>query len=67
MWAEGERDKEKDLVGLSFGYSDFQILECGFRELWEECGLQLPKKEFSCVLLGLWEVRQNDPPPKPIE
>ncbi|XP_006502379.1 nucleoside diphosphate-linked moiety X motif 17 isoform X1 [Mus musculus] len=32
-----------------------QILECGFRELWEECGLQLPKNQFSCVLLGLWE------------
>ena len=40
---------------------DEEILECGFRELWEECGLQLPKNQFSCVLLGLWEVRQNDP------
>uniref|UniRef100_A0A8C6HTV9 m7GpppN-mRNA hydrolase NUDT17 n=1 Tax=Mus spicilegus TaxID=10103 RepID=A0A8C6HTV9_MUSSI len=34
---------------------DEEILECGFRELWEECGLQLPKNQFSCVLLGLWE------------
>ncbi|XP_021013409.1 nucleoside diphosphate-linked moiety X motif 17 isoform X2 [Mus caroli] len=34
---------------------DEEILECGFRELSEECGLQLPKNQFSCVLLGLWE------------
>ncbi|ERE90882.1 nucleoside diphosphate-linked moiety X motif 17 [Cricetulus griseus] len=34
---------------------DEEILECGLRELQEECGLQLPPNQFSCVLLGLWE------------
>ncbi|XP_055459767.1 nucleoside diphosphate-linked moiety X motif 17 [Psammomys obesus] len=34
---------------------DEEILECGLRELREESGLQLPQKQFSCVLLGLWE------------
>lgn len=34
---------------------DEEILECGLRELWEECGLRLPQNQFSCVLLGLWE------------
>ncbi|XP_042135489.1 m7GpppN-mRNA hydrolase NUDT17 isoform X1 [Peromyscus maniculatus bairdii] len=34
---------------------DEEILECGLRELQEECGLQLPQDQFSCVLLGLWE------------
>ncbi|EGV94756.1 Nucleoside diphosphate-linked moiety X motif 17 [Cricetulus griseus] len=36
---------------------DEEILECGLRELQEECGLQLPPNQFSCVLLGLWEAR----------
>ncbi|KAL1772369.1 nucleoside diphosphate-linked moiety X motif 17 [Sigmodon hispidus] len=34
---------------------DEEILDCGLRELQEECGLQLPRNQFSCVLLGLWE------------
>ncbi|CAH6925071.1 nucleoside diphosphate-linked moiety X motif 17 [Phodopus roborovskii] len=34
---------------------DEEILKCGLRELREECGLQLPQNQFSCVLLGLWE------------
>ncbi|XP_032753568.1 nucleoside diphosphate-linked moiety X motif 17 [Rattus rattus] len=34
---------------------DEEILECGLRELWEECGLQLPQNQFSSVLLGFWE------------
>ncbi|XP_028645494.1 nucleoside diphosphate-linked moiety X motif 17 isoform X2 [Grammomys surdaster] len=34
---------------------DEEILECGLRELWEECGVQLPQNQISCVLLGLWE------------
>ncbi|XP_051021557.1 nucleoside diphosphate-linked moiety X motif 17 [Acomys russatus] len=34
---------------------DEEILECGLRELREECGLQLAQNQFSCVLLGLWE------------
>ncbi|XP_026639888.1 nucleoside diphosphate-linked moiety X motif 17 isoform X2 [Microtus ochrogaster] len=32
-----------------------EVLECGLRELQEECGLQLPLAQVSCVLLGLWE------------
>ncbi|XP_076789084.1 m7GpppN-mRNA hydrolase NUDT17 isoform X3 [Arvicanthis niloticus] len=38
---------------------DEEILECGLRELWEECGLQLPQNQISCVLLGLWEESQE--------
>ncbi|KAK7797858.1 hypothetical protein U0070_010622 [Myodes glareolus] len=34
---------------------DEEVLECGLRELQEECGLQLPLAQVSCVLLGLWE------------
>ncbi|KFO31025.1 Nucleoside diphosphate-linked moiety X motif 17, partial [Fukomys damarensis] len=32
-----------------------ELLDGGLRELWEECGLQLPEDQFSWVPLGLWE------------
>lgn len=34
---------------------DEELLDGGLRELWEECGLQLPKDQVSWVPLGLWE------------
>lgn len=56
MWAEEERDKEKDVVGLSFGYSDLLPLTPRYWSVgFESCGKSV---DYSCprisFLLSFW-------------